>query len=760
MKVRGTPRLAGVTAALVCGAILGIWRMAWVAGPPAPASPEVAAVPARGRARTAGPLLTPVGPLLDPSRPERAGRVSPPEPAPLFGPYRPGLVPPPYTGPNPPRPDRVRGIYVTGWTAGLPQRFASLVRLVDETALNTMVIDVKDDTGTLTYRVPLPPGMGPGDQTVKVADIDRLLATLREHGIYPIARLVVFKDQVLPKVRPELAVLRPDGSLFRDRAGFLWANPYDRQVWEYNLAVAKDAASRGFAEIQFDYVRFPDLPKSVPLVFPGQDDRTKAEVIRDFLAYARRELFPYDVRVSADIFGLVSTVKDDLGIGQHLEAVASVVDWISPMAYPSHYARGEFGLRDPDADPYTTVYLSLRDAVRRLKAAQLATQVVPWLQDFSLRHIYGEEEVLAQVKAAADLGIHDWYLWNPTNRYTEGALRRLGLDSSRWLSDPPASASVKPSTVAPASTGSLPPNEAGQVMILMYHRFSPRAAEWNRTPDEFRQDLETLYRQGYRLLSLRALLDGRITTPRGYTPVVLTFDDGWQSQFNYRTEGGRAVLDPDCAVGILEEFVRRHPDMGRAGTFYLNANPFGQPALAKQKLAYLAAHGYELGNHTLNHLNLRRAAPEAGTRELAQLALLVSSLLPGYEMDTMALPFGALPHDPRVARQGWDGRASYRHRAVLLVGANPAPSPYSSDFDPFNLPRVQASNRELGRWLAYFAAHPEQRFVSDGDPATVTVPAARAGEVDGARLKAQGRRLAVEGATPAKRQQQVDKHGV
>lgn len=267
------------------------------------------------------------------------------------------------------------------------------------------------------------------------------------------------------------------------------------------------------------------------------------------------------------------------------------------------------------------------------------------------------------------------------------------------------------------------PNEAGQVMILMYHRFSPRPGDWNRTPEAFRRDLDTLYREGYRLLPLRALLDGRITTPRGYTPVVLTFDDAWQSQFNYRVVAGKPQLDPDSAVGILTGFARRHPDMGLAGTFYLNANPFGQASFAREKLAWLVAHGFEVGNHTYDHLNLRRATPEAGARNLARLAALVASLLPGYRMDTMALPFGALPHQDQVAREGEADGLRYSYRAVLLVGANPAPSPFAAAFDPLHLPRVQASDPELGRWLAYFTAHPEERFVSDGDPGTVTVPA-------------------------------------
>lgn len=334
--------------------------------------------------------------------------------------------------------------------------------------------------------------------------------------------------------------------------------------------------------------------------------------------------------------------------------------------------------------------------------------------------------------------------WAAALRWPSRAVAEVGEALRR-----PASARAVPSE-APSNRVQTP-NEAGQIMILTYHRFSPQPGDWNRTPQDFRRDLETLYRQGYRLLSLHDLLSGRITTPRGFTPVVLTFDDGWQSQFNYLAgPKGEVKLDPESAVGILAEFVQRHPDMGSAGTFYLNANPFGQPALARRKLRYLVSHGFELGNHTLNHANLRRTDPAAGARELAQLAMLISALVPGYRLETMALPFGAAPHDPRVAREGaFDGTA-YRHRAVLLVGANPAPSPYAEAFDPFKLPRIQANGQELDRWLEYFQAHPERRFISDGDPATVTVPPDRAGEIDLARLKAERRRLATlpSAATP------------
>lgn len=308
-------------------------------------------------------------------------------------------------------------------------------------------------------------------------------------------------------------------------------------------------------------------------------------------------------------------------------------------------------------------------------------------------------------------------------------------------------AAVEPVTAkpqpAPAPPGPLAPNEAGQIMVLMYHRFEPKPGDWNRTPADFRRDLETLYREGYRLLPLRDLLAGRITTPRGYTPVVLTFDDGWRTQCNYLEKDGKLEVDPDSAVGILEAFAKAHPDMGLAGTFYLNADPFGQPKLAKAKLEHLIGEGFELGNHTVNHTNLRQASAQVGRKEMAGMVTIINQLVPGHRMDTMALPFGALPHDRSVAVSGTVDGVSYHNKAVLLVGANPAPSPYATAFDPLNLPRVQGSEAELGRWLAYFRSHPEARFVSDGKADVITVPASRRGELGAGLPTEQGRKVEV-----------------
>ncbi|GAW91862.1 putative glycoside hydrolase [Calderihabitans maritimus] len=315
---------------------------------------------------------------------------------------------------------KVKGIYVSGYSAGTPERFQKLLDLVETTELNAMVIDVKDATGYLTYNSDLEPVRRVGSSSKKVKDIAALAQTLREKGIYPIARLVVFKDPVLARARPDLAVKSRNGGIWKDYKGMAWVDPYSREVWDYNLSVAAEVAQMGFREIQFDYVRFPSDGPTENMVFSHNNGLAREEVIREFLAYAREKLAPYGVFLSADVFGLTCSAKDDLGIGQKLELVAAEVDYVSPMVYPSHYALGSYGLVDPDRSPYRTVYKSLSDAVYRL--GDNSKMIRPWLQDFSLRHKYGPKEVREQIRATYDAGLEEWILWNPANRYTEEAL--------------------------------------------------------------------------------------------------------------------------------------------------------------------------------------------------------------------------------------------------------------------------------------------------------------------------------------------------
>ncbi|MHB9146650.1 MAG: putative glycoside hydrolase [Symbiobacteriia bacterium] len=314
----------------------------------------------------------------------------------------------------------VKGIYLTGYTAG-SSRFSDLVKLVDETELNAMVIDVKDDNGWVTYRSAVPEVKLAKADTGMVPDIDRRLATLWQHDIYPIARIVTFKDPRLAKFKPEQAVHTAAGGVWHDRTGAAWLDPYNRANWDYAIAIAREAALKGFREIQFDYVRFPSDGNTKDIVYPSYDGRIRADVIAAFLAYAHEQLAPFHVFVSADIFGLIPSVKDDQGIGQYWEKVVPAVDYVSPMAYPSHYAPYTFGLKDPDLAPYETVSNTIKDGLARMDG-QPASKLRPWLQDFSMRHRYGAAEVRAQIKAASDQGVKEWILWNAANVYTRAAL--------------------------------------------------------------------------------------------------------------------------------------------------------------------------------------------------------------------------------------------------------------------------------------------------------------------------------------------------
>jgi hypothetical protein len=332
-------------------------------------------------------------------------------------------------------PVQAKGIYLTGWSAG-NSNFSKLLRLVDETELNTMVIDMKEDEGRVTYQsgVPLVEQIK-ADGTTFIQDIDQLIQTLNDHHVYPIARIVCFKDPYLAGKKREWAMHRKDGSIWSDSKGVVWIDPYRKEVWDYNISIAKEAAKKGFKEIQFDYVRFPDNGKRVDqeVAFYRQNGKPKQQVIADFLAYAKKELAPYNVYVSADVFGLVPSVTDDMGIGQKWELITPTVDIISPMMYPSHYANGTYGLAVPDARPYETIVNGLKDAQNKdavLRANQTATAIIrPWYQDFTARwvkgHIpYGPAEVQAQIRAGRERGVDQYLIWDAGNSYSEGAWRK------------------------------------------------------------------------------------------------------------------------------------------------------------------------------------------------------------------------------------------------------------------------------------------------------------------------------------------------
>lgn len=281
-------------------------------------------------------------------------------------------------------------------------------------------------------------------------------------------------------------------------------------------------------------------------------------------------------------------------------------------------------------------------------------------------------------------------------------------------------------------------NENGQVMILMYHGISDKEAEWARTADNFRRDLEVLYDKGYRLVSLRDYIENNMKVEAGYTPFVLTFDDGAKNNFNIIDENGEKKVDPSCAVGILEDFKKEHPDFGSGGSFFVYyPTPFRQKELIKEKYEFLIKNGYDIGNHSYTHENLGKITAEEVQKTLARNIRSTQEYLPGYDVYALALPNGIGPKgdDYEYAVRGEYEDIKYDHRAVLKVGSNPAPSPVSMKFDPLRLPRVRGSEMKtegvgLYDWLQYFEKKPEKRYISDGNPKTVAIPESEKENVD------------------------------
>lgn len=289
--------------------------------------------------------------------------------------------------------------------------------------------------------------------------------------------------------------------------------------------------------------------------------------------------------------------------------------------------------------------------------------------------------------------------------------------------------SQEPARIDPSSVKA---NEAGKVMILMYHVIgAEKEGDWLQTSENLRRDLLTFYSEGYVLIDLLDFVNNNINVPAGKTPLVLTFDDATPGHFRYILNAdGTKKIDPDCAVGILLEFADAHPEFGSAATFYINADPFGQREYRKEKLQELVSLGFSIGNHSLTHPKLNRLGTEEVQKELALLAKLAEDIIPGYKVKSLALPFGISPSEKILAAEGAYQGYGYRHEAVLKVGANPALSPNNTGFDRFNLPRVQGSTKELEKWLEYFRKHPDERYISDGDSATVAVPNEKAGLID------------------------------
>jgi hypothetical protein len=314
----------------------------------------------------------------------------------------------------------IRGLYLNRFAAQSSKKLRHLFAIADSSEINAFVIDMKDEFG-LNFRTRNKEfAKNAGADHGHVADVKALVDSVKTHGLLPIARIVAFKDPVAAEANPEWTIRREDGSIWQDKEGLAWVNAHNHAVWEYNLAIAEELVSLGFAEIQWDYIRFPEPYKSLPnQVFPGAT-LSKPEALAAFLKLARERLNKAGVRSTADIFGLVTTVRGPLEVGQYWEKLSPAADVLLPMVYPSHYPRGSFGIPIPNADPYKVVKIALDSAHTRDEKLGLtkAEHVRPWIQAFSLgTPKYGPEQIKAQKQAAYDAGYHGWVMWSPGSYY-------------------------------------------------------------------------------------------------------------------------------------------------------------------------------------------------------------------------------------------------------------------------------------------------------------------------------------------------------
>ncbi len=309
-------------------------------------------------------------------------------------------------------------MYWTAWTAGSTKARNKLLDIVDHTELNAVVVDVRDE-GTVYFKT----GIKLADEKlvtqVAVAKPAALFQSLEKHKVWPIARIACFRDNFVTVNHPELAIQTAQGKVWKDRKGYHWLDPYNKKNWEYVGQIVDFALDLGFPEIQLDYVRFPSEGKTSSQVFPAKKDYPKGQddeddVVAAFAKYIGDKVHARHALYSVDIFGIISSMKGDEGIGQQLEKVAAPFDVLSPMIYPSHFALGEYGIKNPNASPYEIITRSLRDYKRRLPK----THIRPWLQAFSLHGItYTASQLKAQIKATRDVGYQSFLLWNARNQY-------------------------------------------------------------------------------------------------------------------------------------------------------------------------------------------------------------------------------------------------------------------------------------------------------------------------------------------------------
>lgn len=326
----------------------------------------------------------------------------------------------------------IKAVYSTGWVAGTKSMRESMIKNINDYGFNAVVLDIKDEAGHLTYNSTVQTAIDVKASKNMVKNIKAVLDEYHQNGIYVIGRIVTFKDPTYAKNIKEISYKKADGTYWTDKNGNYWPNPYNEACWDYPIALAKEAAELGFDEIQFDYIRFPSSEGKVKQIAYGfnSDTISKSEIINKFLKRVMDEMADYNVKISADVFGIITKRDGDFEkIGQDYKEISKIVDIVCPMVYPSHYGYGEYGVAKPDLNPYKIIYGSISDAFKRISGEINTAEIRPYLQDFSASWLgkgnyqsYGTTAVKEQIKACYDLGIETFTLWDPNNKYCYDAL--------------------------------------------------------------------------------------------------------------------------------------------------------------------------------------------------------------------------------------------------------------------------------------------------------------------------------------------------
>ncbi|MGQ0561251.1 MAG: putative glycoside hydrolase [Gemmatimonadota bacterium] len=323
-------------------------------------------------------------------------------------------------------PAQIRGIYLNAYAAGSTRRLATLLALADSTEINTFVVDVKDEKG-MRYRTGLPLQKEIGGE-VTISNLAALVDTMHAHGLWTGARIVVFKDPLLSKAKPEWSIRTAGGALWQDKAGNTWVSSWDPNVWDYNIQIAEEVLKAGFDEVQFDYVRFPEPFPSLPPQVHAQARGDRTDAIVGFLEAAQPRIHALGGVMAADLFGLAPNHPADVQIGQQWERILAIADHVLPMTYPSHYLPTHLkGVPRPNEMPYETIVKSVGMGVvraNRLREAGIERQarIIPWLQGFSAPWVsrnypYGPDQAAAQIRGVYDVGLEDWIFWHPGSKY-------------------------------------------------------------------------------------------------------------------------------------------------------------------------------------------------------------------------------------------------------------------------------------------------------------------------------------------------------